>query len=397
MCDFELITLLKKLVSIPSVNPEDTDDSDITGEQRIAEFLADYLEQKEFQVQWMEQEPGRPNIIASFGSESASRTLLLESHLDTVSVHGMKRPPFTPQIEEGRLYGRGACDTKGPMAAVLHALEPSLLRKLSEGDCRIIFVGAMGEEKGNQGAAYLAGQGIGADEAIILEPTECSIVHAHKGALWFRVEVVGVAGHGSDPARGVNAIEALGQAVQKLKAQTELDRENYHSDILGQPTINFGVIKGGSAVNIVPDHCLMEVDRRYLPDEDVGILLENIKSIFSTLKKEDKIKGFEFHIIKDSIPFLTSTTSPLVNRLQRSCKEVGVEATFQGSSWYSDAGHFSQTCSDVVVLGPGSIKQAHTADEYIELESLQRGYEILTCFLSDWVDEMKDLNPSDKI
>ena len=260
-----VVELLQKLVAIPSVNPEDTDDPAITGEQRLADFLKTRLEQDGWQVEYTWPEPGRPNLVARFGSEAAARSLMFEAHLDTVSVANMTIDPFAAELRDGRLYGRGACDMKGPMAAALHALSRPRLERLSAAGIQLIFVAAMGEEKGNQGALELAKSDLKADELIVLEPTGLQLVTAHKGTAWMEVELTGRAGHGSEPSEGVNAIEAAGRLMEALRTRTADRAKTACHPQLGGPTLNTGKISGGSAVNIIADRCVLELDRRLLP------------------------------------------------------------------------------------------------------------------------------------
>ena len=170
--DSGLVDLLEKLVAIPSVNPGHTDDERVCGEQKIAEFTAGFFEQLGFEVEWDVEIEGRPNVIARCGADHATEALLIEAHLDTVSEKGMDGA-FSPRVADGRLYGRGACDTKGPMAAAMRALERVGTEAIRKGSCEIIFVAAMGEETGNDGAEYLAGKGLGQDSRDIPRPVPC--------------------------------------------------------------------------------------------------------------------------------------------------------------------------------------------------------------------------------
>ena len=388
-CEPELVNLLKELVAVPSVNPEDNPDPAVAGEMRMAEYLADCLERKGFVIEWDDRESGRPNVIGTFGPETPRRTILFESHLDTVGVKGMKVPPFEATIRDGRFYGRGACDTKGPMAAALWAMNPELLADLKKAGCRLVYVGAMGEEKGNVGAARLVKlRKTQADECIVLEPTELAVIHAHKGALWFSVEVEGRAAHGSNPDLGQSALQAMRRVMTFLDEQMENDRKKYRSELLGTGSMNIGVIRGGDAVNIVPSRCRIEVDRRMLPEEDHEDILNRVRGFLGTLKSEQAVSGYSVEIIKAGTPFLTAGDSGLVKRLSEGCRCAGLEPRLEGVAWYSDAGPLAAVCREIVVFGPGSIRQAHTADEFIELESLQRGSDVLQHFLRQVVTEL---------
>ncbi len=377
MADAEVVDLLKQLVSLPSVNPEHTDDATIANEQRVATFLADYLQARGFAIEWDCMAPERPSVMASYGPDNPVHTLLLEAHLDTVGVSDMIIPPFEPTIKDGRLYGRGACDTKGPMAAAMTALTPSALDSLAHAGVRILFIGALGEETGNVGAERLVEEGWGADSAIILEPTELSIVYAHKGALWYDIELTGKAAHGSDPDRGVSAISAMAKVVHWLEARMVEDRRPYVGGDVGVPTLNIGRVEGGIAPNIVAYRCRLDVDRRTVPGEDPEEILSATREMLSDMRARGEICEYEVRVRKLGTPFKTATESDLVSGFRQALSHTGCAPRLEAAAWYSDAGAFSRTCKEIIVFGPGSIKQAHTVDEFIEIDELIQGRDIL--------------------
>lgn len=382
------VELLRRLVSIPSVNPLLADDPAIGTEKPMAEFLAGYLDRAGFDVEWHEITPGRPNVVGRYGPAAPRRSLLVESHLDTQGIHGMTVPPFEGVVREGRLYGRGACDTKGPMAAALLALDPRTLDRLAEAGVQLLYVGAVGEEKGNIGAEQLVDLEVGADEALILEPTELAVVHAHKGAFWFEVEVQGRAAHGSNPDLGLSAVRAMMPVVEFIERDVADERARRRSALLGHATVNIGLIRGGSSINIVPDRCVIEVDRRTLPGEDNAAILKRLRDALAGLQARGALAGSAVRVIKEGVPFETTADSRLVQRLAASCEVEAVAPRTEGAAWYSDAGPFSRTCREVAVFGPGSIRQAHTADEYIELASLEKGRTILNRFFHALAEEV---------
>jgi acetylornithine deacetylase/succinyl-diaminopimelate desuccinylase family protein len=376
------VDLLSRLIAIPSVNPDDCDDAALAGEARLADFLDPLLRARGFSVSRHDTRPGRPNLIAAYGPAAPRRTLLLEVHLDTVGVRGMTIPPFTPEIREGRLYGRGACDMKGAMAAALCALRPDTLARLARAGWRVLFVGAMGEESGNLGIEDLVGRGlVAADMAIVLEPTGLAPVVAHKGALWVELGVAGVAAHGSVPERGLSAVRGMMFALALLEEDVRRLAEWTPHPLLGRPTLNIGRIRGGSAVNVVPDHCLVELDRRTLPSENHDQLLSQFLCLGDRLRADGVARDFSLRVLKDSRPFTAPADSELVGRLAACCREAGGVGEAQGTSWFSDAGPLAAACREVAVFGPGRIEQAHTEAEYIELEQLRAGTDILGRFL----------------
>ena len=381
MSNNDVIALLEELVAIPSVNPEHTSDETIANEGRMADFLSTFLETRGCSVARDVLSPERSSVIGAYGPDTPRYTLLLEAHTDTVGVGGMVIPPFTPRITQGRLYGRGACDTKGPMAACLTALQPERLDRLAEAGVKVLFIGAFGEEKGNLGAERLVEQGMGADAALILEPTELALVHAHKGALWYELILLGEAAHGSDPAKGKNAILAMADTLTWLREQLEKDVQAHQHPHLGVPTLNIGRIVGGEAMNIVAQRCAIEVDRRLVPGEDPEAIMNNLHAYLSACKDAGRIRGYEVNTIKLGLPFETQTNSAMVADLKRALEANGQAPSLATAAWYSDAGAFARTCPEVVVFGPGSIKQAHREDEYIELTALQTGQRVIASYL----------------
>ena len=381
--------LLKHMVAIPSVNPELAEHTEHAGEARMADFVANYLAERGFAIERHEPIAGRPNVIGRFGPAKPRRTILFEGHMDTQDVRGMTVPPFGGIEKDGRIYGRGACDTKGPSAAALWVLEPRLLDELAGTGCEVIYVGAIGEETGNDGARQLVEHGLSADEAVILEPTELSMVIAHKGALWFDVEARGIAAHGSTPSRGINAIVGMYDAIDALRSQCAAAAAAHHHELLGDPTVNFGAISGGNAVNIVAERCVLRVDRRINPSESSAEIFASVEERLRKTVAERRLAGFEVKKVREGRAFATPTGCPLVNRLRAACVGNGAEGRVEGAGWYSDAGLFAATCREVAVFGPGSIAQAHTADEFIAIDSLLKGASILRHYLLATAAELR--------
>ena len=389
MAEAGVIELLQELVALPSVNPVHCPDPKVANERRMAEYVGRYLERLGFRLAWDEMSAERCSVIGVYGPDQPRHTLLLEAHLDTVDVSEMRIPPFTGEIREGRMYGRGTCDTKGPMAAALQALQPARLEALAAAGVRLIFAGALGEEHGNLGAVRLAEQGLGADAAIILEPTELAIVHAHKGVMWFEVELEGETGHGSDPAKGRNAIVAMTRFMRWLEETLPSGAPPDGTAPLGPPTLNFGRIEGGAAINIIAGRCRLEVDRRLVPGEDPEKLIGTIRDYLDGLQSEGAIRAYRLRPAKVGLPFLTPRDAGLVAGLGAAIRGEGREPSVVTASWYSDAGAFSQTCREVVVFGPGSIAQAHTSAEFIELDELLAAQRILERYLTSLAQAMK--------
>lgn len=380
----DCVDLLKKLVAVPSVNPDHTDDMTIANEIRMAECVAEELASRGMTIEWDRFSPERASVIASYGpKENPVHTLLLEAHLDTVEVANMAIPPFDPREENGRIWGRGACDTKGPMAAAMVAMTPDRLERLAAAGVRIIFVGAYGEERGNAGARHLVEQGLGADTAIILEPTDLDIVYAHKGVMWIELLFHGRSGHGSDPARGINAISAMSRMIAWLEGMIARDQATHGLPDMGMPTLNIGRISGGVAMNVVAQQCRLHLDRRVMPGEQHDTIFAEMKAECDRLQAEGAITAYDLTLIGKGQPFKTDTETDLVQRLKRCLSDQGHEPQLKTAAWFSDAGPFASTCKELIVFGPGSILQAHTADEFIEVSELRIGAAVLGQYLDE--------------
>lgn len=376
--------LLTELIAIPSVNPAHDTRPEVTGEARMADYLEAQLSQRGFHVERRElMGPDRPAVIGRLGLSAPVKTLMFGVHLDTVGVSHMTIPPFEPEVKDGKVYGRGACDMKGSTAALLAALTPETIQACRDAGTELILVGTPDEECGTVGAKLLADQGLGADQCIVLEPTRNHPVIAHHGCRWYDVHLHGVACHGSQPQNGVSTNVATARLLPEiLRAHKAL--QGMHNDpALGTSTLNIGKIDGGHAHNIVPDHTTIGLDRRVLPSEPPVLFEQALAHVLDELKQENLITTSKIESIGSTPSFATATDSDLVNSFSAAIADTtGAPAKPFGTAWVSDASQFSRTCPEILVWGPGDIAQAHTEDEWIEISQLEQAVEILTRFLS---------------
>ena len=357
----QVTELLAQLVACPSVNPKGVAPTGPPyGEAGMAELLAKLLKSWGGQVQIVETAPGRPNVLACFPGKNPKRSLLLDAHTDIVAVDGMIIPPFTPTIRDGKLYGRGACDTKGPLAAMLIGLR----RVLDAGQppVTVWFAGTCNEELGATGAIALMESGFRADMAIVGEPTSFKIVHLHKGALRATLETAGVAAHSSTPHLGVNAIYKMAAVITRLE---KMSFPVTHPQ-LGGPTVNVGTVTGGSQVNIVPASCRIDVDRRLLPGETKD---EIVRQFVGT--DDVTCTVTEFYP-----PFEEPLGSPVIKLVANACQRILGRVEYSTPPYATNAGAFKAAGIPSVVFGPGHAAQAHTKDEYIELALVEQAVEV---------------------
>ena len=370
----DVVELLQALVRIPSVNPAGNPGTDLVGEARCAEFVGRFLERCGARVETQEVNPGRPNVAGIFPSDSAGKKqLILAPHTDTVSVAGMTIDPFAAEIRDGKIHGRGATDTKGPMAAMLWALY-ELRDKIPALSHQIQFVGLMGEEAGQEGSRHFVqnleadpSTGSGRAFALIGEPTGLQIVHTHKGAIWLTLTTRGKAVHASAPQLGDNAIYKMADVIRCIRDEIAPMLDKLHDPVLGSPTISVGVCSGGSKTNIVPDLCTAEADIRTVPGDDG--LFESITSRLKKICPDLETSAWE------AKPLHTDPGHPLIRALEKTGSRC------VGAPWFCDAAVFAEAGIPAVAAGPGSIAQAHTKDEWISIDDLRRGVDFYRSFL----------------
>ncbi len=370
--------LLRALIRIPSVNPEGDPESDITGEAACAAFVGQFLEQAcGATVRYEEVEPGRPNVIGTLPGAapgSGKPRILFAPHTDTVSVTGMTIDPFGGEIRDGKIWGRGASDTKGTMAAMLWAFH-QLRDRLPDLNAEVTFAGFMGEETGQPGSQYFAERNRGQfDFAIVGEPTELDVVHCHKGCVWVELVATGRACHGASPERGENAITKLLPVLQAIDTELRAELATFANPVLGPATVNIGLINGGSRTNIVPDRCTASLDFRETPElARAGGVVERLKAL---LERHGWADSIEVNAPVDTRPLDTPVDHPLVQTL------LSLGARPVGAPWFCDAAWLSELGGiPSVACGPGSIAQAHTKDEWLRIDDLEAGVDFYRRFL----------------
>ncbi|MEI6715815.1 MAG: M20 family metallopeptidase [Verrucomicrobiota bacterium] len=363
------VQLCCDLIRIPSVNPDDNPGTTLTGEAQCANWIANWIRThfSDASVQTPEVLPGRPNIVAQFASNRPGKPrLLFAPHTDTVSIAGMTIDPFGGEIREGRVWGRGASDTKGPMASMLAAIfaAKDILPTLSH---EIWFAGLAGEEAGQHGAHALAAKEQ-FDLVIAGEPTELDFVHTHKGSMFISLTTHGVAVHSARPEHGKNAIYQMANVLHLIRDELAPWLATFTHPILGHSTISAGTIRGGSKTNVVPDRCEATVDIRTVPSQGADFETE----LFSRLRSvcpDLEIK------VQRATPLHTDPSHPLLQKLG------SLHSRPVGAPWFCDAAVFAKNGSAAIAMGPGSIAQAHTKDEWIAVDDLIQGAEFFEKFL----------------
>jgi acetylornithine deacetylase len=365
--------LLSELVSIPSVNPMGRP---LSGagvlETRLTDFLEGWFCELGVSIERQSIAPGRDNLIARYEAPGARRTILFDAHQDTVPTDGMTIEPFTPDVNGGRLYGRGACDIKGGMTAMLLAFA-RLVKERPEGSASVVMACTVDEEFTHKGSSKLATTRHGAEIGIVTEPTRLDIVNCHKGAVRWKIRTQGVACHSSTPELGINAIYRMAPIIEALAEHAdELAGDTPHP-VLGPPSLSIGRIEGGLSANVVPDECEIEVDRRVIPGE---VLSDCIQRVATAIRARlGVLDGVEFLAPWVNMPTLSpnvSVGSDWIDRVANAVKTAtGRAPELTGVPYGTDAGPLSASGLPCLVFGPGDIAQAHTKDEWVELDQVR--------------------------
>jgi acetylornithine deacetylase ArgE len=372
--------LLRDLVALPSVNPMGRP---LAGphiyEHRVTAYLEQFFRSLGVSYERQPVAPQRDNILA-WTDGSAGGTLIFEAHQDTVPTDNMTIEPFAADIENGRLYGRGACDIKGGMAAMLAAFA-RLVRDKPKGAARVVMVCTVDEEFTFLGVQRLVQLGLRERfsnllGAVVAEPTQLHIVNSHKGAVRWELTTTGRSCHSSRPEQGINAIYRMAAVLPHLECYAEELRASRSDPHLGPPTLSVGRIDGGTSVNTVPDRCRIEVDRRLLPGEKPATALEHLHEYLR--RRVDPPLEFSFSAPWLSAPPLSAAGSEeLVARLGAAIDGVIGSYQVQAVPYGTDAAPLAESGIPAVVFGPGDIARAHTCDEWVSLEEVEQASEIL--------------------
>ncbi len=361
------VELTSQLIKIPSESSTPLTTRQESVEELVAAHLSSICRQTDVEHELFEALPGRRNLIARFPAPGRPK-LLIMAHMDTVSAREMNTP-FSGEIKEGCLLGRGACDDKGPLAAAFAAL---INLKAENRGFDTTFAATVDEECTMSGSRALALRKPEFDLCLTLEPTALRIIHAHKGVYRCRIICSGKACHSSQPEQGRNAIIAMYDIMTDLqmlefKLRQHTDRE------LGRASLSITRIKGGSSINIIPDHCEISVDIRLLPNHDPAETAQRIRAVCAGRAKVEDI--FQARAVK------TDLHNQHIKRLQEVMAAQGHDLPPATASYATDCAQLSHL-GPCIVWGPGDIAQAHQRNEYIELDQLREAHEILLNFLS---------------
>jgi succinyl-diaminopimelate desuccinylase len=381
----ELVDLATRLVRAPTENPP--------GNEKVAaQFLRSILSKMGFKIKTVLSPEGRWNIVANKRWGRGGRTLIFNGHLDVVPAGDpshWKYPPFQGKLAKGRIYGRGASDMKSGIASFLHALSMIDRSKIHPHQGAVILHLVSDEEShGHQGMGFLTHRGgIRGDAALVGEPTDLQPVIAHKGALWLRISTLGKSAHSARPHLGVNAIERMAKLVDRLNS-IPLEKEH---PLLGKPTLSIGSIRGGTKINIVPDRCDIEVDRRMLPGEKKEEVLKEMKEILNSLQLQDPLFQYRMEEIAFAEPSEVNPGEEIVRMGVESIQEVvGEKPLLRAFSGFTDSRFYINQCHiPTLIFGPGETNQVHTTDESVEVEALVQAAHIYALILIHYLSKKR--------
>ncbi len=382
----ELVDLTIQLVQTPTENPP--------GDEKIAaQFLKPLLSKMGFKTKTILSPKGRWNLVAEKRWGRGGRRLIFNGHLDVVPAGNpsqWKYPPFQGKLHRGRIYGRGSSDMKSGIASFLHALSTIERSKIPLRQSAVVLHLVSDEEShGHQGMGWLAQrEGIQGDAVLVGEPTDLQPVIAQKGALWLRILTLGKSAHGSRPHLGVNAVEKMMKLIERFN-RIPLDKEH---PLLGKPTLNIGTIHGGTKVNVVPDRCEIEVDRRMLPGEKREDVLGGIKEILHSLHSQDPFFQYRVEEIAFAEPSQVDPEEEIVkigvNAIQNA---MGKMPMLRGFSGFTDSRFYTNQCHiPALIFGPGGVDQSHTTDESVEVDALVHAAHIYATILFDYLFEKNE-------
>jgi acetylornithine deacetylase len=361
-----LIKILSDLVHINSINPSLSPQG--RGEADISGYIAKALNEIGLEPSIIQLASNRTNVVGTYKGKGSGPSLLLNGHMDTVGVEQMTIDPFKAEIKNGRLYGRGAQDMKGSLAAMIAAA-----KALSDSGVNLsgdlIITAVADEEFGSLGTENLV-QNLRADSAIVAEPTDLKISCAHRGFIWYEVETFGKAAHGSRYLEGIDANIRMGRFLSKLDTLEKELRQRPPHPLAGPPSLHAPRVHGGSEVSIYSAHCLLEIERRTIPGESQESAAADLQEIIDNLTEDDPTFNAKLTMKFSRNPFEVGKDADIVRILEKVItSQTGLEPEHTGQTYWTDAALLSEKGIETVLFGPrgGGL---HSAEEWVDIQSV---------------------------
>jgi acetylornithine deacetylase len=377
--------LAATLIEFDSRNPSLVPDA--PGEHQVALFLAGILEEWGFRVELQEVVSGRSNLIARAGRSLASaRSLMLNGHLDVVGVERMTHAPFSPDIVDGNMYGRGSADMKGGIAAMCIAARDAVQRGI---DGEVIIAAVIDEEYESLGTRALIASGIRADAAVITEPTRLALCPAHRGFVWVRLDVRGRAAHGSRYDLGVDAITHAALIIAELDRMQRRSMPRRTHPLLGRASLHASLISGGSGISTYPELCTVEIERRTLPGETERTFLDELASATAMVRNTHPELDVDITVTTSQLASDVSREAPVMLAMLDALQQERLPRRVEGLSAWTDAALLNEAGIPAICFGPGDIALAHSATEYLPLAELDAATRVLTHFVDSWCNSSR--------
>ena len=376
------LQLLRDMIAIPSVNPMRANSGESV-EKGMANFIETVLHGAGIDCERQTVSEGRDNVIAIIHSSGSDvNGVMLNSHMDTVPVDNMSIKPFDPVIENGCVFGRGSCDAKASIAAMMSAVieyanQPERPRP-------VVFAAMADEEFGFSGSWKLIEKSWPVSACVVGEPTLLRRVIAHKGIVRWRIEVHGLSAHGAEPELGRNAIYDSARVALALEEYARQLAETESHPRLGHATLNVGRVAGGHAVNIVPDKCVFELESRLLPGEDGQQAVKKCEQFLRERLDGSVQLTFETPYLIDPALETTSDAEIVEALAHAQQEELGFKGDLAGANYGTDGSKLARAGIQTVVCGPGDIAQAHTANEFVEVKQLELAARMYSHLLANW-------------
>lgn len=371
------VQLARDLVAIDSVNPSLVPGA--AGEGEIAAAIAQHMRRIGLDVVMQEAAPGRPNVIGVLEGRAPGRSLMFCGHIDTVGVDGMDAP-FSPEIRDGRLYGRGSQDMKGGVAAMIDAARAASDRGFARG--RLIIAAVVDEEYASIGADALVKEWT-ADGAVVTEPTDLQVAIGHKGFAWIDIVTRGRAAHGSRPRDGRDAIMRMGRVLQRLEALDRKLQSGPAHPILGTGSLHASIVSGGRELSSYPDTCRLQMERRTVGEERGETALEEVSAILATLAREDPEFDAQAQLTFARPPYELAADHELPSRLVDAAIALGARSAKVGMSFWTDAAVLGSAGIPSVLFGPGGAG-LHSREEYVTTSDVVTCRDALSHLIDAW-------------
>ena len=377
------VQLLRDMVAIPSVNPMTTE-SGAPVEREMADFLEATLKRAGVDCERQRVAEGRDNVIGIVQANSGARAagVMLNSHMDTVPIDNMSINPFDPIIKDDRVFGRGSCDAKASLAAMLTTVIN--YAQQSERPATVVFAALADEEFSFSGSWKLIEKQWPVSACVVGEPTRLRRVIAHKGLVRWRITVEGLSAHGATPELGRNAVYDAARVVLALEEFARELRTKEPHPLLGQTTLNLGWIAGGQSVNIVPDRCVLEAEMRLLPNAEGQRLLDQcLEFVRARVGSEVQVTFAEPYLLD---PALETPADALIVESLGAAREqtLGDPGVLEGANYATDGSKLARAGIQTVICGPGDIAQAHTDSEFVEIEQVELAARVYERLIANW-------------